>query len=312
MDLELCQLDRRYEALRSRSTQRERRLLSSLSEVGQQLPIVVVRDAEHWVVVDGYKRLRALRRLGHDVVRAAEWTLQEADALLLERVLRMGDADSPLEQGWFLLELTQRFGLGLEELARRLDRSKSWVSRRVGLVKDLPQSVQEHVRRGSIGAHAAMKYLLPLARANAADCAQISAAIAPERPTSRELGELYATYMAGNSATRELVVNKPQVVLRARAASTITERGYGASGATPVEHVVEDLRIVAAVAHRARGRLVRGAVDGATPEERDRVQQGVGEAGDAVRRLEAACRRELRAEKSDVGSSDASNDPATP
>jgi ParB/RepB/Spo0J family partition protein len=310
MDLELCQLDRRYEALRSRSTKRERRLLSSLSEIGQQLPIVVVRDAEHWVVVDGYKRLRALGRLGQDVVRAAEWTLQEADALLLERTLRMGDADSPLEQGWFLLELTQRFGLGLEELARRLDRSKSWVSRRVGLVKDLPQSVQGHVRRGGIGAHAAMKYLLPLARANAADCAQIADAIAPERPTSRELGELYATYMAGNRVTRELVVSKPQVVLRARAAST--EGARAATGVTPVETMVEDLRIVAAVAHRARGRLVRGAADGATPEERGRVHQGVGEAGDAIRRLEAACKRELTVEKNDVGSSDASDDSAAP
>ena len=44
MDLELHQLDRRYEALRTRSARRERRLLASLSEVGQQTPIVVVRD----------------------------------------------------------------------------------------------------------------------------------------------------------------------------------------------------------------------------------------------------------------------------
>lgn len=308
MDLELWQLDRRYEALRSRSAHRERRLLSSLAEVGQQQPIVVVRDSECWVVVDGYKRLRALGRLGLDTVRAAEWPLVEADALLLERVLRMGDTDSPLEQGWFLAELTQRFGLGLEELARRLDRSKSWVSRRVGLVKDLPQSVQEHVRRGGIGAHAAMKYLLPLARANAADCAQISDAIAPERPTSRELGELYATYMAGNRATRELVVSKPQVVLRARAASAVG--GRAEIGATPVEHVVDDLRIVAAVAHRVRGRLVGGAADGATHEERGRVRRGVSEAGDAVRRLEATCKREVKEDQGDAGSSDASDDSA--
>jgi hypothetical protein len=73
MELELHQLDRRYEALRTRSARRERRLLASLSEVGQQTPIVVVRDAERWVVVDGYKRVRAVHRLGHDVVHAAEW-----------------------------------------------------------------------------------------------------------------------------------------------------------------------------------------------------------------------------------------------
>lgn len=299
MELELCQLDRRYETLRSRSATRERRLLSSLSEIGQQSPIIVVRDGERWVVVDGYKRLRALGRLGQDMALAAEWTLREADALLLERALRMGDSDSPIEQGWFLLELVERFGLGLEELARRLDRSKSWVSRRMGLVKDLPLSVQQHVRSGAIGAHAAMKYLLPLARANAADCARLSDAIAPERPTSRELGELYATYAAGNRATRDLAVSKPRVVLRARALG-----GGGPLGTTPVEHVVDDLRIVAAVAHRARGRLVGGAADAATENERGQVRQSVGEASDAVRRLELTCRRELREDKNDAGSSD--------
>jgi ParB family transcriptional regulator, chromosome partitioning protein len=69
MDLELHQLDRRYEALRTRSARRERRLLSSLSEVGQQTPIVVVRDSARWVVVDGYKRVRAVHRLGVDHAR---------------------------------------------------------------------------------------------------------------------------------------------------------------------------------------------------------------------------------------------------
>jgi ParB family chromosome partitioning protein len=152
MELEIRQLDQRYRALRTTSPSRERRLLASLAEQGQQLPIIVVRDAERWVVVDGYKRLRALQRLGHDIVLACEWTLSEADALLLERTLRMGETDSPIEQGWFLSELVERFGLSLEELARRLDRTKSWVSRRIGLVKDLPRSVQQHVHKGTIGA----------------------------------------------------------------------------------------------------------------------------------------------------------------
>lgn len=79
MKLELCQLDRRYEALRTRSARRERRLLSSLAEVGQQTPIIVVRDSVRWVVVDGYKRVRAVHRLAQDVVHATEWAMSELD-----------------------------------------------------------------------------------------------------------------------------------------------------------------------------------------------------------------------------------------
>ena len=75
MDLEIRTLDLRYETLRRRPPIRERRLLASLGDVGQQTPIVVVRDGNTWVVVDGYKRVRALRRLRQDTVRALAWDL---------------------------------------------------------------------------------------------------------------------------------------------------------------------------------------------------------------------------------------------
>ena len=92
------------------------------------------------------------------------------DALVLERILRAGDRGNAIEEGWFLRELETRFELNRDELARRFDRTPSWVSRRLGLVRELPESVQAHVRAGAIGAHAAMRYLVPLARANADDC----------------------------------------------------------------------------------------------------------------------------------------------
>ena len=56
------------------------------------------------------------------------WDLGEAEALLLERMLRAGDADNALEQGWFLRELRIRFGLSGEELSKRFGRTPSWVS----------------------------------------------------------------------------------------------------------------------------------------------------------------------------------------
>src|ERR1019366_7779888 len=49
-----------------------------------------------------------------------------------------GSADSAIEQGWLLREMGARFGLGREELARRFDRTPSWVSRRLALVGELP------------------------------------------------------------------------------------------------------------------------------------------------------------------------------
>ena len=62
MDLELHQLTLRYERLRKRQPREERGLLVSLSEIGQQLP-VVQEPPTHFILIDGYKRVRALKRL---------------------------------------------------------------------------------------------------------------------------------------------------------------------------------------------------------------------------------------------------------
>ncbi len=117
MEIELHELDLRYAALRRRDARRERALVASLAESGQQVPVVVVRgETGPFVLVDGYKRVRALQRLHRDTVEAVVWALSELEALLLVRVLRSGEGDSALEQGWWLRELHERFGLALGTL----------------------------------------------------------------------------------------------------------------------------------------------------------------------------------------------------
>ena len=73
MQLEFHQLDRRWEHLRVRHPQQQRRLLASLADNGQQTPIVVVvspDDRTRYLVIDGHKRVAALEQLGRDTARA--------------------------------------------------------------------------------------------------------------------------------------------------------------------------------------------------------------------------------------------------
>ena len=86
MRLEFHQLDRRWEHLRVRHPARQRQLLASLAEVGQQTPIVVVAvegQVGRYVVIDGYKHLAALQQLGRDTVEALVWPLREAEVCSL-------------------------------------------------------------------------------------------------------------------------------------------------------------------------------------------------------------------------------------
>ena len=166
------------------------------------------------MVVDGHKRVRCLRRLQRDTVTAVVWEMPEPEALIFRQLLHTDATDSALEQGWLLRTLHEDHGLALDALARRFDRSVSWVSRRVSLVRTLPDAVQQHVHDGQLVAHAAMKYCVPLARANAADCVRLVEAIAPHRLSTRQIGRLYHVYVAGPAATRELVLTDPLLVLR--------------------------------------------------------------------------------------------------
>jgi ParB-like chromosome segregation protein Spo0J len=252
MDLEFHQLDLRYEGLRTRHPRKERQVLASLADHGQLLPVVVVAAEVPFVLVDGYKRVRALQRLAHDTVRATVWAVDEAEAVVLEHVMRTTDPAGPLTQGWILDELRARFALSLEELGRRFDKTPSWVSRRLALVRDLPDAIQTQVRAGRIAPHAAMKYLVPLARANREACLTLAEAIARVQLSTRQVGEVYALWQAGTEDMRALLTTDPLLMLRVQTHATTP----------PVRHaaprLVEDLHALAGLARRAHRHLRDG------------------------------------------------------
>lgn len=280
MDLEMYQLDLRYQDLRRRHPARERHLLASLVEVGQQLPIVVVREDSGFIVIDGYKRVRALRALARDAVRATCWEVVESEALLLDQLMRQGGEDA-LEQAWLLSELNRRFGLSCQELAQRFDRSKSWISRRLGLVADLPAVIQAQVRSGALSAHAAMKCLLPLARANVGAATRLAQALAPLAPSTRQVACLYAGWQAGSSATRELIEASPQVYLRAQDELRTTS----APSPSPRQRLLDDLAALAGIARRVRRRLDEGLLGRLLATERAEFEQASASARSELERL---------------------------
>jgi ParB/RepB/Spo0J family partition protein len=251
MQLEFHQLDRRWEHLRVREPHRQRRLLASLADSGQQTPIVVVvskDNPEHYVVIDGYKRIAALQQLGCDTVEATVWAMTEAEALLLDRTLRLSQQETPLEQGWLLQEMEQRYSYSLDELARRFDRSVSWISRRLALVEALPEAVQQQVREGKIAAQLAMKYLVPAARIDVDDCERMAAAFAAQHCTTREAGQLYTAWREGSRQVRARILAAPELFLK-------TQRQPQSPTAGEAAALARDLETVAAIVQRANRRL---------------------------------------------------------
>jgi ParB/RepB/Spo0J family partition protein len=281
MQLEFHQLERRWEHLRVRDPQRQRRLLASLADSGQQVPIVVVAAegcTDRYVIIDGYKRIAALEQVGRDTVEAVVWPMSEAAAVLLDRSLRLSEHETALEVGWLLAEMAQRFGYGLEELARRFDRSVSWVSRRLALAELLPEAIQQQVREGQIAAQVAMKFLVPVARQSLEDCQRMATVFAEHHCDTREAGQLYAAWRRGSSAIRKRILDDPALFFK-------TQRQEKAPTGASAE-VIRDLEMVAAIVNRAHRRLAGAGAAELDPSQRDAARQQIQRIERQLQRME--------------------------
>ena len=212
-------------------------------------------------MIDGHKRVAALEQLGRDTVEATVWAMSEAEALLLSRSLRFSPQESALEQGWLLAEMEQRFGYGLDELARRFDRSTSWVSRRLALVELLPEAIQQQVREGKLAVQVAMKYLVPVARVNADDCTRMAAAFVAHHCDTRQAGQLYTAWRIGTRAVRERILAEPELFLK-------TQRQAPPSKPAAVEQVERDLDMVIAILRRTGRRLAEALAEMTGPQQK--------------------------------------------
>lgn len=252
MDLEFHQLELRHADLRIHDPGRHGRLLASLAAQGQQVPVVVVGETARYVLIDGYLRVAALQQMGRDTVAATQWPVSEVEALVHHHHLS-SSSRSPFEQAWFLARLREQ-GLTMDELARRLCRSKSWVSRRLALVSALSEGIQARVRRGAIPPHAAMKYLVPLARANKQQCEALVMALGDTRVSDRELAALYAGWRHTDALGRERLCDDPWLYLRALEAKAAEKPAADDPGTV----LLKELATVGSAAWRARQRVREG------------------------------------------------------
>lgn len=252
--LELAQLDLRYANLRIADPTRRARLEQAIAREGQQVPVLVIAgDADKYVLIEGYGRVDALKRLARDTVLATVLDMGEAEALVLRHRLDHGAPRSALEEGWLVTTLLD-CGKSQVEVAIALAKSTAWVSRRQALVRTLPEVAQEAVRTCRIGPHAAEKYLVPLARANAAQCATLVEGLRTVRPTVRQLLSLYTAWKAANDEVRQKIVDQPLLYLKVDDALKHKDPADDADLTA-----VRDVEAIAGVCGRARKGLREGA-----------------------------------------------------
>ena len=200
-----------YDRLRVHERHADDRLMVSLDAIGQQFPISVVRDEpqDTWVVVDGHRRVRALRRLGRDVVDAQVVDLPIEQALVWVRVGMTRTHPCAIDEALLIRELHEGQGLSLVQLASMFGRPVGWVSARLGLVRVLGESTLDDVVAGRIPARTAMRVLVPVARDNPDHAVTLAGAIVRGRLTTRDADTLYRHYRQGTQRVRQEILADP-------------------------------------------------------------------------------------------------------
>jgi ParB family transcriptional regulator, chromosome partitioning protein len=234
MDIDLHLLELRFAGARLIEPQAVERLARSIERDGQIVPCIVVggssshaEDAERLVLIDGYRRVAALRRLGRDRALIERWPCDLTEALLGVLARTQNRSFAAIEEALLLRELTQGLGLSQLQVARRCGRDDSWVNRRLRLLSALPESGLSAVRAGRLSTWAATRVIAPLARASGAHAEQLLAALEKAPLSTRELRQWLDHYQKASRAVRERMVKHPHLFVQAlneRSAQDRTDR----------------------------------------------------------------------------------------
>ena len=212
--IELRELHLRYGDLRIIDKDCQNRLAASIRQYGQQTPVLVIEDRGQLVLIDGYQRVNALKQLSYDLIDITRLGLSICDGLVMALRLSSTRSQSVLEEGWLIQELIELHGWNQKEVGLRLNRKKSWISRRLGVVSILPQNIQNLVQQGKIPAAAALRTLLPWCRVDSEACSQVVAAVATRQLSNQEWMILYKGWTTLEQAGRTRLVKYPLLYLK--------------------------------------------------------------------------------------------------
>jgi ParB family chromosome partitioning protein len=220
-EVELRRLDLRFAATRVSDERAVARLVQSIEACGQLIACIAVGEPERCdvaaplVLIDGYRRVAALRRLGRDTARVECWggTVEEALAQMLAR--SRSRVFTAIEEALLLRELIQGQQLSQREAARQCGRDVSWVNRRLQLLGEVSEAVLQAVRSQEISTWSAVRVLAPLARANTEHAQRLLSSLEQSKQalSTRELKRWFEHYRCAQRSQRERMVDHPRLFI---------------------------------------------------------------------------------------------------
>jgi predicted transcriptional regulator len=208
MEVEISRLDLRYEHIRLRNERKERNLLPSLQAEGFFDSLGCIFDDSSnnsLILIDGFKRYRCAKRLKIQTVPVVKIGRDHIAGLL--KILRNHEARTLaiVEQAAMLNELHSTHGLSVSEIARRLERSPSWVSIRLQMLNKMSPIVTEAVFSGKFPLRSYLYTLKPFTRVKGVSQKQVDEFVeitSGKNLSTRDLQTLATAFFKGNEELR--------------------------------------------------------------------------------------------------------------
>jgi predicted transcriptional regulator len=208
-EIELSQLDLRYEGHRLRQRGLEDRLLASIAREGIREPLAGTAIDSVCVLLDGFKRYRCARQLHVERVPFVRLGQDEVSAIVALLSQARRSRLSVLEEARFLDELKAR-GLSRAEMADALARSKAWVSLRLGLLEAMSPVVREKVFDGQLPVYSWIYTVAPFRRLKGVTVSQVDefvGAVSGRGLSVRQIEQLAHGYFRGPESLRQELRN---------------------------------------------------------------------------------------------------------
>ena len=247
--VEIHTISKAYEHFRLRDRYREKLLLQSILEHGIREPLQCVQaqgQKYEYILLDGYKRLRCSYKLKLHMLPVVSLGTDETACIL--RLIRSSTDSSlsTLEQARFVDELHNRHGLSLGEIADSLERSKAWVSLRLGIIDQMSQVVRKEVFSGRFPVRCYLYTLRPFTRVNSISSCQIDRfvqSVSGKGLSTRDIDRLaYGYFRGAKQLKRQILQGNLQWTLR-RMRNIDPAPGPGADLSEVEWSVIRDLQL---------------------------------------------------------------------
>lgn len=240
---ETAKIDRKYEAYRLKDEKREKELLSSILERGIEDSLFGIEQHEHFILLDGFKRLRCATKLGIGIIPVTAHSGDECSGVIIFLKHTQRANITFFEEASLIDILKCEHHLTVSEIAGKLGKSPGWVSVRLGVLSRMPDSIRESILSGKFPYRAYLYTLRRFTRVKGISQKEIETfvhSVSGKQLSLRSIDRLASGYFGEDSTIRnELQAGKIEWVMEQLKENSSDKQ----SDFNPSEHrVLEELQ----------------------------------------------------------------------